>query len=170
MRCVLTHEASASQAAKMDEHTLQPEASASHATAAEAQHTAQQAAIAEAAFAQAAAHELEYGRDPRNAPQWITENEELLADLAAKSRPTKALTKSLSPLVASLESLDDFEAAISRADAKGHMIVIKFYSSSCRTCLNMKHLYERAAGACKKATVAGLEHTTPRGYSMALAR
>ena len=44
-----------------------------------------------------------------------------------------------------LETLLEFESAIAAAVADRRLLVIKFYSASCRTCLSIKGLYESAA-------------------------
>ena len=101
------------------------------------------------------AAEMEFGRDPRRAPPWITENRELLEELEASSKPTKKGMSSASPRVSSLLTLSDFEAALAHAVAaerdaaltsdKSHaavslvgrrrrFVAIKFYSTSCRAC------------------------------------
>ena len=112
------------------------------------QQVAEQAAMAaaEAAFAQAAAVEFEDGqRDPRRAPPWITENQGLLDEMAAESKPIKPATMSASRKVSPIFDLADFEAAVRAAEAADRMIVVKYFSQSCRACMTMKPLYERAA-------------------------
>ena len=92
--------------------------------------------------------EHEHGRDPRLAPPWVSQNTELIDDLTAKSKATPtAATMSKSASVSMLRSVADFEAAIERAEASQRVIVIKFYSARCRSCLNAKRPYEKLAEA-----------------------
>ena len=91
----------------------------------------------------AAANEL--GRDPRDAPPWITGNAQLLAELTATSSTPKPAFASSSEAIAPICTLADFEAAVGEAQRAGRILAIKFYSPSCRACLNIKPLYERMA-------------------------
>ena len=91
----------------------------------------------------AAANEL--GRDPRDAPPWITGNAQLLAELTATSSTPKPAFASSSEAIAPICTLSDFEAAVGEAQRAGRILAIKFYSPSCRACLNIKPLYERMA-------------------------
>ena len=95
-------EATASDAAAAAE-TAAAAAAAAEAAAAE---LAAPPAAAEAAAAEAE-EEGVHGRDPRLAPPWITENEQLLAELAARSsavpKPsTASRSASVSPIVSRL--------------------------------------------------------------------
>ena len=92
------------------------------------------------------AMEPAYGRDPRLAPAWITENEELLAQMAQMSAAApKASAASKSAAIASLVTLDDLEDALARAKEANLMLVIKYFSPSCRSCLAMKPHFEHVA-------------------------
>ncbi|EOD08127.1 hypothetical protein EMIHUDRAFT_106166 [Emiliania huxleyi CCMP1516] len=85
-------------------------------------------------------------RDPRAAPPWITENQALLDELrAASTAEPRAATASTSRHVSPIVSLEALEAAIARADAAGRLVAVKYYSPQCRSCLQIKPLYERAA-------------------------
>ena len=92
----------------------------------------------------------EHGRDPRYA-DLAADDEGILADLTARSsvRPRAA---SNSAFVISIQLLHDFEAAVAHAKATDRAACFKFYSPSCRSCLSVKPLYERAAarlgGSC----------------------
>jgi hypothetical protein len=52
---------------------------------------------------------------------------------------------SSSRAVGFLRDLADFEAAVERSRGTGRMLVVKFYAPTCRSCFNMKPLYERDA-------------------------
>lgn len=87
-----------------------------------------------------------YGRDPRFAPPWITENEELLAELAAGSTPEpKAAFASSSPAVSPVQTIEEFEAALQYAQSRGKVAAVKWYAPWCRACFAMKPLYENVA-------------------------
>ena len=90
--------------------------------------------------------EREFGRDPRLAPPWITENTEMLAELAllSSTQPNPAYS-STSSAVQSMLTLDDFEAALERARKHNRLVVIKFYQARCKACLNARAGYEKAA-------------------------
>ena len=64
-----------------------------------------------------------FGRDPRLAPPWITENEVLLKELRETStaEPKKAAA-SKSPAISSIQTLDDFRAAIEHSEATGKLL------------------------------------------------
>ena len=65
---------------------------------------------------------------PSPAPPWITENTEMLAELAllSSTQPNPAYS-STSSAVQSMLTLDDFEAALERARKHNRLVVIKFY-------------------------------------------
>ena len=89
---------------------------------------------------------MEYGRDPRFAPPWITENEQLLADAAAQStEKPKAATASKSKAVGSIQTIEQFEAALATAQATGRIAAVKWYAPWCRSCLAVKPLFESVA-------------------------
>ena len=90
--------------------------------------------------------EHEYGRDPRGAPPWISENTELLNDLATRSKaqPSRAAA-SLSGAIGSICTLADFEAALERGEMAQRPVVVKFYSAQCRSCRAAKPMYEKVA-------------------------
>ena len=87
-----------------------------------------------------------FGRDPRLAPPWITENEVLLKELRETStaEPKKAAA-SKSPAISSIQTLDDFRAAIEHSEATGKLLVVKYYAPWCRACLNIKPYFEKLA-------------------------
>jgi thiol-disulfide isomerase/thioredoxin len=86
------------------------------------------------------------GRDPRFAPPWITENEQLLAELEAASAPhPKNATASKSDFVGSIQTIEQFESALDLAHSRGRIAVVKWYAPWCRSCLNLKPLYESIA-------------------------
>ena len=88
----------------------------------------------------------ELARDPRLAPPWITENQELLDELAAESAAASNPTfASSSANVRPITSLSDFETALSQAEVAGHGVVVKYYTPRCRACLTIKPLYESMA-------------------------
>ena len=86
------------------------------------------------------------GRDPCHAPPWITENHELLAELAAAStKEPKAATASSSAAISSIVHLEDLQAALTRAQANNRLVVVKYYAPQCKSCLSMKRPFERVA-------------------------
>lgn len=90
--------------------------------------------------------EREYGRDPRLAPPWITENLQMLRELALLSRAAPAPAyAATSAAVSPVHSLADFEAALERATAGGRMVVFKFYQARCKACLSARAAFEKAA-------------------------
>ena len=90
--------------------------------------------------------EREYGRDPRLAPPWITENDQMLRELALLSRAAPAPAyAATSAAVSPVHSLADFEAALERATAGGRMVVFKFYQARCKACLSARAAFEKAA-------------------------
>ena len=94
----------------------------------------------------AAGEEGVHGRDPRLAPPWITENEQLLAELRARSTAEpKPSTASRSAAVAPVVSLAQLDAALRRAEAQGRLACVKYYAPWCQSCFAIKPLYERAA-------------------------
>jgi len=89
---------------------------------------------------------FEHGRDPRLAPPWMTQNRELLAGLHAQSSAEpKAGFASTSESITSLLTLEELEAALARADARGRLLCVKYYVPWCTTCLKMQPLYEEVA-------------------------
>ena len=106
------------------------------------------AALAAAAPAAVGGGEV-YGRDPRlDEYPWITQNVELLAELAAKSSAVPdPTTASISPSISPIVSLAQFEAAIDRGASSGRLVCFKYYAPWCASCLAVaKPLYEQAAG------------------------
>lgn len=94
----------------------------------------------------AAASPERHGRDPRYAPPWIAENDELLAELtAASSGAPKAATASSSAAVAPIVHLEDLNAALDKAAQTGKLVCVKYYAPWCKSCLKIKPLYERVA-------------------------
>ena len=78
------------------------------------------------------------GRDPRYAPPWISENLDLLSDLTARSSFTpKPATASSVDAIQPIMTLEEFEAALTRAESSGHAAAFKFYSPVCRACLKV---------------------------------
>ena len=106
--------------------------------------SSEQLAAVQKALADDAARNSESGRDPRFAPPWVAENDELLAEMAATSAKEPKMTSS-SPAVGMIHSLDDLEAALARSQAAGRLLVLKYYTPICRSCAAIKPLYERAA-------------------------
>eukprot|EP00322_Chrysochromulina_rotalis_P011821 CAMPEP_0115864770 /NCGR_PEP_ID=MMETSP0287-20121206/19372_1 /TAXON_ID=412157 /ORGANISM="Chrysochromulina rotalis, Strain UIO044" /LENGTH=231 /DNA_ID=CAMNT_0003319251 /DNA_START=191 /DNA_END=886 /DNA_ORIENTATION=- len=102
---------------------------------------------AAAALAQASAAQFgAAGRDPRQAPPWITENAKLLDDLKRRSSDTpKAATASSCPAVGSIQSIDDFESALEKVEGTAKIVIIKFYAPWCKLCLRMKPLFDSVA-------------------------
>lgn len=89
---------------------------------------------------------LDWGRDPRFAPPWITENDELLAELAATSEAQpKPATASRSPAIRSIQTLEELEIALETALATGRILAVKYYAPWCQACFNTKPLYEDVA-------------------------
>ena len=88
----------------------------------------------------------ELARDPRFAPPWITENHELLQELADESAaaPNPA-TASKSPHIRQIANLDEFNTAMTSAEATGGSVVVKYYAPWCRSCRAIKHLYDSMA-------------------------
>ena len=104
------------------------------------------AEVAAVAAEAAAGEEGVHGRDPRLAPPWITENEQLLAELRARSSAEpKPSTASRSAAVAPIVSLAQLDAALRRAEAQGRLACVKYYAPWCQSCFAIKPLYERAA-------------------------
>ena len=138
----------AALSATVDAAVAATEASALDAAAA-AETVGLEAAAAEVAAvaAEAAAgEEGVHGRDPRLAPPWITENEQLLAELRARSSAEpKPSTASRSAAVAPIVSLAQLDAALRRAEAQGRLACVKYYAPWCQSCFAIKPLYERAA-------------------------
>ena len=134
--------------AAVDEAVAATEASAFDAAAAAetAELEAAAAEVAAAAAEAAAGEEGVHGRDPRLAPPWITENEQLLAELRARSSAEpKPSTASRSAAVAPIVSLAQLDAALRRAEAQGRLACVKYYAPWCQSCFAIKPLYERAA-------------------------
>lgn len=102
--------------------------------------------VAAVAAEAAAGEEGVHGRDPRLAPPWITENEQLLAELrACSTAEPKPSTSSRSAAVAPIVSLAQLDAALGRAEAQGRLACVKYYVPWCQSCFFIKPLYERAA-------------------------
>ena len=134
--------------AAVDAAVAATEASAFDAAAAAetAELEAAAAEVAAAAAEAAAGEEGVHGRDPRLAPPWITENEQLLAELRARSTAEpKPSTASRSAAVAPIVSLAQLDAALGRAEAQGRLACVKYYVPWCQSCFAIKPLYERAA-------------------------
>ena len=134
--------------AAVDAAVAATEASAFDAAAAAetAELEAAAAEVAAAAAEAAAEEEGVHGRDPRLAPPWITENEQLLAELRARSTADpKPSTASRSAAVAPIVSLAQLDAALGRAEAQGRLACVKYYVPWCQSCFAIKPLYERAA-------------------------
>ena len=89
------------------------------------------------------AAEMEYGRDPRLAPPWITEDAQLLAELEARSQAPRAAFASKSA-VKMINCLADFEAVLERS-RPGTLVCIKFYAPHCNSCHRLRPLYEHMA-------------------------
>ena len=85
--------------------------------------------------------EMEHGRDPRFAPAAISGS--LLRIFARPPGKPKAATASASPTITPIVSLAEFETALQRSTAAERIVVIKFYSPSCRSCLTIKPLYDK---------------------------
>ena len=87
--------------------------------------------------------EMEHGRDPRFAPAAISGSSLLRSILARPAGKPKAATASASPTITPIVSLAEFETALQRSTAAERIVVIKFYSPSCRSCLTIKPLYDK---------------------------
>ena len=73
-----------------------------------------------------------------------------IAELAAKEATAKvdaevAATRKYTELVPTLKTMDDFIDANDRAVEQGRLVVVKFYSKSCRACLRIAAKYRRLA-------------------------
>lgn len=83
------------------------------------------------------------GRDPRDAPPWITSNAGLINELAAQAAAPKAAFASSTSAVSPILTLEEYEAAINRATEANRIAAFKFYSQGCRACLTIKPFYEK---------------------------
>ena len=141
--------AAEAEAAAADVAVAVSEASATAATAAERPISRRASSSPEVAASEATESyvvEREYGRDPRLAPPWITENHQMLRELALLSRAAPAPAyAATSAAVSPVRSLADFEAALERASAGGRMVVLKFYQARCKACLSARAAFEKAA-------------------------
>ena len=141
--------AAEAEAAAADVAVVVAEASATAATATEQPISRRASSSPEVAASEATESyvvEREYGRDPRLAPPWITENHQPLRELALPSRaPAAPASAATSAAVPPGPSLADVEAALERASAGGRMVVLKFYQARCKACLSARAAFEKAA-------------------------